>query len=297
MKKVSMSLDVIQEKQNDFDAIDAIAEIGADGIDFSLLSHDVNKEGDIYTKPISEIIEYFTRVRKYADERGVTIRQTHGRLVGFAMSPAGDDVFIRSAEIDFIVSRVLGAKYCVVHTPAITWVGPDHSDEEMFDIGVRLFTSILPYAKREGIKIAAETHGDSGKYGKMEFFGYVENLIELIERVRAASDAGDYLCVCVDTGHTNMTVRYGCPSVGDVIRRLGSLVEVLHLHDNNGIKDQHKIPMTGTIAWADVMSALKEIDFGGWYNLENTITHFGAGFCMEEAAFSVKVMRHMLETL
>ena len=297
MKKVSMSLESIQATQNDFDAIDGIVEIGADGIDFSLMEHAVNKEGDIYTKPISEIIEYFTRVRKYADERGVTIRQTHGRLVGFAMSPEGDDIFIRSAEIDFIVSRVLGAKYCVVHTPAITWVGPDHTDEEMFDIGVRLFTSILPYAKREGIKIAAETHGDSGKYGKMEFFGYVENLIELIERVRAASDAGDYLCVCVDTGHTNMTVRYGCPSVGDVIRRLGSLVEVLHLHDNNGIKDQHKIPMTGTIDWADVMSALKEIDFGGWYNLENTICHFGENLRMEEATFSVKVMKNMLATM
>ena len=297
MKKLSMSLDVIQEKQSDFDAIDGIVEIGADGIDFSLLNHDVNKEGDIYSKPIDEIVNYFEQVKKYADERGVAIRQTHGRLIGFAMSPEGDAAFVKNAEIDCIISRVLGAKYCVVHTPAITWVGPDHSDEEMFDIGVRLFTSILPYAKREGIKIAAETHGDSGKYGKMEFFGYVENLIELIERVRAASDAGDYLCVCVDTGHTNMTVRYGCPSVGDVIRRLGSLVEVLHLHDNNGIKDQHKIPMTGTIDWADVMSALKEIDFGGWYNLENTITHFGAGFCMEEAAFSVKVMRHMLETL
>ena len=297
MKKVSMSLESIQATQNDFDAIDGIVEIGADGIDFSLLNHDVNKEGDIYSKPIDEIVNYFEQVKKYADERGVAIRQTHGRLIGFAMSPEGDAAFVKNAEIDCIISRVLGAKYCVVHTPAITWVGPDHSDEEMFDIGVRLFTSILPYAKREGIKIAAETHGDSGKYGKMEFFGYVENLIELIERVRAASDAGDYLCVCVDTGHTNMTVRYGCPSVGDVIRRLGSLVEVLHLHDNNGIKDQHKIPMTGTIDWADVMSALKEIDFGGWYNLENTITHFGAGFCMEEAAFSVKVMRHMLETL
>ncbi len=294
-KKISMSLIDIQEKVSDKSAMDAAVAIGADGIDFSLLNHSVGKEGDLYNEPIERIIEYYRELKRYADGLGLEIPQTHGRLIGFGVSPEGDEAFAKSAEIDCIVTRILGAKYCVVHTPAITWVGADHSDEEMFDIGIRLFTSILPFAKREGVKIAAETHGDSGKYGKMEFFGYVDNLIELKRRVDACCDAGDALCVCVDTGHTNLTVRYDNPSVGDVIRKLGSLVEVLHLHDNNGIKDQHKIPMTGIIDWNDVLSALDDAGFNGWYNLENTINHFGPGFELEEATFSVKVLRHMLK--
>ena len=129
----------------------------------------------------------------------------------------------------------------------------------------------------------------------MEFFGYVENLIELINRVRACCDAGSELCVCVDTGHTNMTVRYGNPSVGDVIRKLGSLVQVLHLHDNNGIKDQHKIPKTGIIDWGDVLDSLDDAGYQGWYNLENCTNHFGPDFEVEEAEFSVKVIRQMLK--
>ena len=294
-KKISMSLIELQEGYSDRYALEVAKKIGLDGLDFSLLEHSVAKEGDLYTKPLEEIVAYYTDLKKYADELGIVIPQTHGRLVGFAMTPEGDEAFIRDAEIDCIVTRILGARYCVVHTPAITWVGPDHTDEELYDIGVRLFTSILPFAKREGVKIAAETHGDSGRYGRMEFFGYVDNLIELINRVRACCDAGSELCVCVDTGHTNMTVRYGNPSVGDVIRKLGSLVQVLHIHDNNGIKDQHKIPRTGIIDWDDVLDSLDEAGYQGWYNLENCTNHFGPGFEVEEADFSVKVIRQMLK--
>ena len=88
----------------------------------------------------------------------------------------------------------------------------------------------------------------------------------------------------------------GHPSVGDVIRKLGSLVEVLHIHDNNGIKDQHKIVGTGIIDWKDTLSALEEIGYSGYYNLETMLKHFGEDFEVEEAKFSVKVLDHMLKS-
>jgi sugar phosphate isomerase/epimerase len=130
----------------------------------------------------------------------------------------------------------------------------------------------------------------------MEFFGIPENLLELIRRVKSVSDARDHLCVCVDTGHTNLAVNLGHPPVGDVIRQLGTLVEVLHLHDNNGIKDQHKIPMTGIIDWNDVICALFEIGYKGYYNLEVVLTHFGKELMEEEATFAVKVINNLLKT-
>jgi sugar phosphate isomerase/epimerase len=82
---------------------------------------------------------------------------------------------------------------------------------------------------------------------------------------------------------------------GDVIRRLGSLVEVLHIHDNDGVKDQHKIPGTGVIDWSDVFSALDEIGYSGCYNLEPMLNHFGENFEEAEAEFSAKVLEHMLK--
>ena len=296
MKKISMCLCHFQMKAGDRYALEVAKRIGVDGIDFSLFMHDVRKEGDLYTLGEEAVAEYFTGIRRYADELGLEIPQTHGRLYGFGITPEDDAAFIRNSELDLLATGILRAKYCVVHTPAITWVGDGKSDLEMYGICERMMSALIPFAKANGVKIAAETHGDSGKYKKMEFFGYVEHLIESVDSVRKKYDAKDALCVCVDTGHTNLTVRYGEPSVGDVMRKLGSRLEVLHLHDNNGLRDQHKIPMTGDLDWTDILSALDEIGYAGWYNLENDVTHFGEGFEVEEAAFSVKVLRQMLNS-
>ena len=292
--KISRCLDRFQFNYGDKCALDVAKEVGVSGLDFSLLHYDVRKEGNLYTLTEEKIREYFRGVREYAEKIGIAIPQVHGRLYGFGIDEAGDEAFVRNSELDCIAAHELGAKYCVVHTPAITWVGDGHSDEEMFDISDRMFGAILPYAKREGIKIAAETHGNSGKYQKMEFFGYVDNLIECVRRAKALGDYENSICICVDTGHTNMTVRYGNPTVDEVIRKLGDMVEVLHLHDNDGVTDQHKIPMTGTINWDEVIKAIKDVGFSGWYDLENDITHFGEGFEKKEAIFSTQVIEQML---
>ena len=293
--KISISVIDFQEKYGDRGAIDAASGIGAFAIDLDLSFHSLTKEGDLYALGKEAVREYYASLAAYAKERGVKITQTHGRFAGFGNTPEGDIAFIKNAELDLIATSALGAKYSVFHTPAHNHVG-DLPGDKMLEIGISLFTSSLPFAKREGVKIAAETHGTASKYNKMEFFGIPENLLELIKIVKSFSDAGDYLCVCVDTGHTNLAVKMGYPPVGDVIRNLGSLVEVLHLHDNDGIKDQHKIPKTGILDWEDILAALDEIGYGGYYNLETMLKHFGDGFEEEEAVFSIKVLGHMLNT-
>jgi len=75
---------------------------------------------------------------------------------------------------------------------------------------------------------------------------------------------------------------------------LGSKIEVLHLNDNDTLKDQHKIPMTGVIDWNEVFNALDEINYKGVYNMELNLKHFGENFLIETAEFAVKVMKNIL---
>lgn len=294
--KISMCLYDFQKKNGDRAAIDVAKEIGADGIDFSLYMHDVQKEGDLYTRGTDAVTEYYTELKKYADEVGIEISQTHGRLHDYGVTTEENEAFIKNSELDILATSILGAKYCVVHTPSVSWIGIDKTTDEMFEIFSSVFSRILAFAKRYGVKIAAETHGYCRKYEYMEFFGYAENLALGCDKLKELGDFDDSICVCVDTGHTNMTVRHGNPTVADAIRILGNRVEVLHLHDNDGVLDQHKIPMTGIIDWEDVFAALSEIGYSGWYNLENTVYHFGKEFALEEAKFSIKVLRQMLNT-
>ena len=113
-------------------------------------------------------------------------------------------------------------------------------------------------------------------------------------RICEKSCYAEHFAVCVDTGHSNDAVRFGNPPPQEVIRLLGKSVVCLHLHDNDGLTDQHRIPMTGTIDWPAVFDALDEIGYQGTYNMELHLDQFGPGFEEEMAAFGIKVMRQLL---
>ncbi len=56
-----------------------------------------------------------------------------------------------------------------------------------------------------------------------------------------------------DSGHQN------CRHADvDLLTMYGDKIEALHLHDNDGIDDQHKLPFDGTIDWNDIMSKLRK---------------------------------------
>ena len=56
------------------------------------------------------------------------------------------------------------------------------------------------------------------------------------------------------------------------------------------------MPLAGSLDWNDVFSALDEIGYRGWYNMELALRRFGGSpeMVMAYAAFAVKVMRELL---
>ena len=87
----------------------------------------------------------------------------------------------------------------------------------------------------------------------------VQNLMALIED----ADANPAVGVCLDTGHRHLG--------GDnptAIRTLGSHLITLHIHDNHGQRDEHIMPLDGTINWVPVVAALREIGYPGVFMYE-----------------------------
>ena len=87
----------------------------------------------------------------------------------------------------------------------------------------------------------------------------VRNLMALIEDAEAFPAVG----VCLDTGHRHLG--------GDnatAIRTLGSQLITLHIHDNHGQRDEHIMPLDGTISWVPVVAALRAIDYPGVFMYE-----------------------------
>jgi sugar phosphate isomerase/epimerase len=53
--------------------------------------------------------------------------------------------------------------------------------------------------------------------------------------------------------------------------------------------------MTGDLDWKDIMDALEEVGYDGYYNMELNLGWFGPDMMIETAAFAIKVMRNILK--
>ena len=296
MKKISISIVSLQKRYGDERALEIAKEIGCDAVDFDLTRYDYRKAETIYARDEAEVRSYFRALRCKAESMGLLIGQTHGRIKGFINDKTEDDALVENGRLDCIATHELGARYCVMHTTTSIHMGADPDPALMQTLNYDMFTRILPYAKENGVVIATETFGDAPKFGCCDFFGNLHEFIKGYNRVCACEDYADWFKICMDTGHTHKATRFGNPEVGETIRLLGKNIACLHMHDNDRLTDQHKIPFTCTIDWTDTLAALEEIGYDGIWNAEVSLgRHFGKDFEVEEAAFCVKVMKNMLQ--
>ena len=295
-KKISIATGALQRKFGDMRAIEIAKEIGADAIDFETAygRWDYRCEGQIYSKSDDEICEYFTALRRRADEIGIEIGQTHGRLATFCRDEEHNAAQLMNARLDCMVAGILGAKDVVMHNVSTHRMGPETTRDEYQKLSEEMFGAFIPFAKQYGVRIATETFGDSDKYQCVDFFGQMDEFLINYNRIAAKEDFADHFKMCADTGHSNKAMRFGQPKPADCIRMMGKNLTCLHLNDNDTLTDQHKTPGMGTIDWNDVFNALDEIGYSGNYNMELNLSHYGDNFIVETAEFSIKVLRHML---
>ena len=294
-RKVGLSIVRLQNVYGDKRALEIAKEIGADAVDFNLDNQDYRRDTSIYSQGDAAVSEYYKELGAYANELGLIISQTHGKLPGFINQKEEDDALVENSRLDCLATAMLGAPVCVIHNASSVSMGADPDPKLMHHLSFDMFTRILPHAKKYGIKVATETFGDAVMYNSCDFFGNIDEFMKAYEDIKGVKEYSDYFTVCIDTGHSNKAMRYGNPAPGDVIRRVGGDIDVLHLNDNDTLTDQHKMPMTGTIDWDDVFDALDEVGYHGVYNMEVKLAHFGDDFLIEHAEFAVKLMKYLLK--
>lgn len=85
---------------------------------------------------------------------------------------------------------------------------------------------------------------------------------DIIEELFRDFDFG-YLGFCWDTGHSNLTE--GTINRADKIK---DRLCVLHVHDNNGKSDQHRIPFSGTVDWKRAVEIIAASPYDKPFSLE-----------------------------
>ena len=101
----------------------------------------------------------------------------------------------------------------------------------------------------------------------------MENLIttifprpELLNRVMAALDP-DCFIICMDLGHALVA---GMETQDYLTGLTPGILKALHIHDNDGSSDQHRLPYLGQVNWSAVMAGLAAYGYCGDFTMELT---------------------------
>ena len=96
MKKIGVSTFHMQQNYGDRRALEMAKATGVDAVDFNLLTggYDCRDKSSLYGKGDEAVVEYFTEIKRYADELGLEICQTHGQIVGFKNIKDEDDALV-----------------------------------------------------------------------------------------------------------------------------------------------------------------------------------------------------------
>ena len=118
----------------------------------------------------------------------------------------------------------------------------------MSKLGIERFKRIVERAEQKGVNVAVENLRS----------GDVKRVTVLLEQIDSPRFG-----FCFDSGH-----HYAWTPEINLLNRFGHRLMALHLHDNDGSADQHRLPFDGTIDWKTTMAAIAQTGYQNPTTLE-----------------------------
>ena len=235
-------------------AVELCAKAGFDAWDFTMTAmcdYDWStKTLRLTNHPLAgpQYLQFARQLRQIGLDNGIHCNQSHAP---HPTSCAGiRDLFKRAIEC----TAEAGGSICVIH--------PDNfkSAEE----NAEMYLQLLPFAKNCGMKIATEN-----MYGWDSALGHgvpqaCATPADFCAHLDAVND-GDFVA-CLDIGHAQM--RGMNTSAVELIHALGGKLQALHIHDNDLWHDSHQLPGSMQINFIEILKALKQIGYSGYFTLE-----------------------------
>jgi len=120
------------------------------------------------------------------------------------------------------------------------------------EVSVTRLRRMIDKAERFGVNVAVENQCAPEK---------TERAMEILEMFDSPK-----LGMCYDSGHGNTVNSNGTGK--EMLRRFGHRLMALHLHDNDGLGDQHRLPFDGSVDWPSLMRQIEALGYKGPTTLE-----------------------------
>ena len=209
-----------------------------------------------------DYIEKAHALREFADKLGIPCNQAHAPY-GSQYGDATPDtklfqLTVRSME----VASILGAKGIVIHPMQFLFY-PYHV-KELKEINYRFYSDLLPYAEKFGIIIYTENMWNEQAVNKHiipSTCAWAEEFCEYIDMMNSP-----YMKGCLDIGH--------CLLTGEKLERIITMMgadrlAALHIHDVDGVRDNHTLPYTRAVNFEEMITSLKAIGYKGDITFES----------------------------
>lgn len=199
------------------------------------------------------------------DRAEIRVEQTHAPFNRYRQYRDEDfPVYYRRL---FEASKILGAKYVVVHADEYRTVSGRYDYDEILNFTYDYLAPFVEYAEKNGMIVAVENvFEDKTRHcpqigGRSRFTSTAEELKAVIEKFNTPSVA-----CCWDFGHAKCA--FGKEGMLDAMKKLGKYIVCTHVHDNYYEKDLHLMPFMGDTPWEDNLAYLKEIGYQGKLSFE-----------------------------
>ena len=245
-----------RDKVEKTSALEAVRRLHAAGFTYI----DLNLCGMVQGHPCSFVQDdWKSEVQELAKEvkrLGVTLHQAH--LPYYHISYIYDEenrefnaLFDKMMRRAIELCGMLEIPCAVVHNYDL----PEGDQKAHIEENLKRFGEYVELANQRGIRIAFENMRNPKR-----FCSKTEDLIALTEAF-APKNVG----ICWDFGHGQINYQ---EDHAKAIARLKDRICAVHIHDNNGKNDQHHPPFIGTVAWEDVLPALRQANYKGYLNYE-----------------------------
>ncbi len=238
---------------SDREAIRIIKEAGFDAFDITLTEMLRDENCAFNSK---NYVQEAQALREYADSIGIVCNQAHAPFHSSCGEPERDAYIYKTIVRSIEVAAILGAKVIVIHPKQhLEYL---ENREELFEINIEFYKSLIPYAEKFNIKIAVENmwrHNNNNNSITESVCSRAKEFCEYIDTLDS-----EWIVGCLDLGHTSLV---GADTT-EFIKKMGNKrLQALHVHDTDFIHDSHTVPFLEKMNYTEIAKALGEIDYKG----------------------------------
>lgn len=228
-------------------AVDFFADVGIPNMDMSFES--LPRLHDSW-----QSVLYAAATR--ASKRGVGLVTCH---LSFYMPSFNDEeLMARFADeqrrgID--AAALMSIPLAVIHP--IAMYSKQYSYDDFVRVNMAYLAPLVEYAARRGVKLCVENMASEQEASDNHLYGSCAlNISDIADKLGCG--------ICFDVGHANISGF----KISEQMETFKGKIDVLHVHDNNGIKDRHLLPFESTVDWDDVAEGMKKSAFDSVLDVE-----------------------------